>query len=102
MKAVQQCTAFTVFAMYQVYVIQNPAGRFYIGLSEDVQERLHDHNEGISRWTKFRGPWQLVWKSDSITLTEARKLENLLKAQKGGEGFYQMTGLQRRQRPAGS
>jgi hypothetical protein len=25
---------------YRVYVIQNPAGRFYIGLSEDVVARL--------------------------------------------------------------
>jgi len=88
--------------MYQVYVIQNSAGRFYIGLSEDVTKRLQDHNQGISKWTKFRGPWQLVWTSDSLSLTEARKLENLLKAQKGGHGFYEITGLSRRQPPSGS
>jgi putative endonuclease len=101
MKAVQQCTAFTVYEMYEHYVIQNTAARYYIGLSADIEKRLQDHNEGISKWTKFRGPWQLVWTSDSLSLTEARKLENLLKAQKGGTGFYQMTGLSR-QRKSGS
>ena len=28
-----------------------------------------------------------------MSLSEARKLENLLKRQKGGEGFYKITGL---------
>jgi predicted GIY-YIG superfamily endonuclease len=88
--------------MYQVYVIQNHEGRFYTGLSEAVAKRLEDHNTGISKWTRFRGPWKLVWTSGDLTLTEARKLENVLKAQKGGDGFYQMTGLSREQHSLGS
>ncbi len=83
-------------AVYQVYVVQNAEGRLYIGLSEDVSRRLVDHNSGISKWTKHRGPWSLVWTSEAMSLREARKLENLLKRQKGGDGFYQMTGLRRR------
>jgi putative endonuclease len=82
---------------YQVYVLQNQAGRFYIGLSEDVAARLQQHNEGNSSWTRSRGPWQLVWTSAPMSLTEARKLENHLKRQKGGIGFHQATGLQRLQ-----
>jgi predicted GIY-YIG superfamily endonuclease len=31
----------TADKLYQVYVIQNPAGKFYIGLSEDVTKRRH-------------------------------------------------------------
>jgi predicted GIY-YIG superfamily endonuclease len=85
----------TAGKLYKVYVIQNPAGKFYIGLSEDVTKRVRDHNSGISKWTKSRGPWTLVWTSEPLTLTAARKLENLLKRQKGGAGFYQMTGLTR-------
>jgi hypothetical protein len=37
---------------YQVYVLQNSAGRFYIGLSEDVGIRVQQHNDGISKWTR--------------------------------------------------
>ena len=82
--------------MYSVYVIQNPEGRFYIGLSEDVEKRLHDHNLGISKWTRNRGPWKLVWQEGPMTLSEARKLEAHLKRQKGGVGFYDYTGLPKR------
>jgi putative endonuclease len=35
--------------VHQVYVIRNNAGKFYIGLSEDVSKRLEQHNQGISK-----------------------------------------------------
>ena len=81
--------------LYQVYVIQNPTGTFYIGLSEDVQIRLQQHNSGVSQWTRHRGPWKLVWTSQRLPISEARKLENFLKRQKRGDGFYRTTGLLR-------
>ncbi len=63
----------------RVYVLCDAAGRRYIGLSEDVQHRLDPHNAGLSRWTRSRGPWTLEWTSAPLSLTEARKLEYLLK-----------------------
>ena len=80
---------------YQVYVLQNSEGRYYIGVSEDVTVRLAQHNDGTSKWTRHRGPWTLVWTSEKLTLSDARKLENRLKAQKGGVGFKAITGLER-------
>ena len=80
---------------YQVYVIENVEGRKYIGLSENVQIRLNQHNAGVSKWTKLRGPWRLIWASQPMDLSNARKLENELKRQKGGAGFYRLTGLPR-------
>ena len=85
--------------MYQVYVIQNPDDRFYIGVSEDPEIRLHQHNDDVSKWTRSRGPWVLAWTSEKMSITQARKLENWLKRQKGGNGFSQKTGLTR---PKGS
>jgi putative endonuclease len=78
--------------IYQVYVLQNEAGKFYVGLSENVSKRLEHHNQGVSKWTRNRGPWSLVWTSDPLTLSEARRLENRLKRQKGGRGFAQLIG----------
>jgi len=80
-------------AEYRVYVIENSECRRYIGLSEDVEHRLEDHNSGISKWTRYRGPWTLIWTSEAMSLSDARKLENKLKRQKGGSGFYAITGL---------
>jgi putative endonuclease len=79
--------------LYKVYVLQNEKGQFYIGLSEDVFIRLQQHNSGVSKWTRNRGPWALCWTSQQMSLSEARKLEILLKKQKGGAGFYKLTGL---------
>ena len=73
--------------MYRVYVLQNEAGRFYIGLSDDVDRRLEQHHQGVSKWTKTRGPWRLVWQSEDLSLSDARKLENHLKRQKGRSRF---------------
>ena len=47
-------------SLYQVYVLRNAAGRFYIGLGEDVSARLLKHNQGLSTWTRTRGPWTLA------------------------------------------
>ncbi len=85
-------------AAYFVYVIQNPSGRFYIGLTDDIQRRVEQHNRGVSTWTRNQGPWRLVWENQCTNLSAARKLELELKRQKGGDGFYRLTGLQRVQR----
>ena len=81
--------------VYRVYVIQSREGRFYIGLSDDVVRKVKQHNRGQSRWTKGRGPWKIVWQSEELSLTDARKLENRLKRQGRGKGFYAITGLYR-------
>ena len=84
---------------YRVYVVQNADGKRYIGLSADVFKRLDEHNAGVSTWTKHRGPWCLEWTSEAMSLSDARKLENKLKRQGRGRGFYAMTGLRH---PSGS
>jgi len=73
--------------VYQVYILINPAGLHYIGLTSDVEVRLRQHNEGFSKWTSSRGPWSLWWTSEAMSRSDARKLENKLKRQKGGIGM---------------
>ena len=82
-------------ATYRVYILQNCEGGFYVGLFDDVAHRVEQHNTGHSRWTKGRGPWAVVWQSEELSLTDARKLENRLKRQGRGKGFYTITGLHR-------
>ncbi len=81
--------------MYRVYVIRNETGRHYVGISDDVNRRLADHNAGTSKWTKGKGPWSIVWTSQELSLSDARQLENKLKRQGRGSGFYAITGLER-------
>ncbi len=79
---------------YQVYIIRNETGKLYIGLSENISKRLVQHNQGVSKWTRHRGPWSLIWNSEFLSLSDARKLENRLKRQKGGVGLRLLTGRQ--------
>jgi len=72
---------------YCVYILSNKEGRHYIGLTSDVSRRLTQHNAGISRWTRDKGPWALDWVSNTMSLSEATRLERLLKRQKGGGGL---------------
>ena len=78
---------------YRVYVIQNRERKFYIGVSYDIARTLQQHNTGQSRWTKGRGPWRMIWQSEDLSLSEARKLENPMKRQKGGHGLVHLTGV---------
>ena len=80
--------------MYWCYVIYSETRcQYYIGVTDDVTRRVQDHNNGISKWTKGKGPWQLECSREFMSLGDARKFENILKRQKGGEGFYQLTGI---------
>jgi predicted GIY-YIG superfamily endonuclease len=71
----------------RVYIIINGTGLRYIGLSEDVDLRLHQHNTGVSTWTRGKGSWSFPWVSGALELSTARKLENELKRHKGGQGL---------------
>ncbi len=75
--------------VYRVYALQSGAGKFYIGFSENVTLRVQQHNAGLTRSTRGRGPWKLVWQSDTLKLSDTRRLELDLKRQKSGNGFYQ-------------
>ncbi len=48
--------------MFYVYLIKSlscPEQR-YVGVTDDLQKRLHDHNAGYSVHTSKYKPWQLI------------------------------------------
>jgi len=65
-----------------VYILRNPAGRYYIGQTSDLSIRLQRHNEGKVFWTKNRGPWEIVYSQSFQTRSEAIAGEKRLKALK--------------------
>jgi putative endonuclease len=80
---------------YFLYVLwSSDSNRFYIGITESIEQRLHQHNSGqFPGWTKRYQGWTLVHSERYNSYTEARRRELDLKRQKGGEGFYAKTGL---------
>src|SRR2546426_656575 len=63
-----------------VYVLRNPQGRLYIGQTRNLERRLAQHESGEARWTKTRGPWQLVLKEVYPSRAEAMRRERALKS----------------------
>ena len=64
---------------FTVYILQNPTGKFYIGQTSNLEDRLKRHNEGRSPFTKGKGPWKLVHQETFPTRAEAIKREKQLK-----------------------
>jgi putative endonuclease len=52
---------------------------FYIGISENPEKRLLEHNSGKLKGTARKKPWKLVYFKDRSDYAEARKHEKWLK-----------------------
>jgi predicted GIY-YIG superfamily endonuclease len=55
-------------------------GSFYVGITDDVDERLGEHNRGKGpEYTAKRRPVKLVWHQKYASQQEARKREEEIK-----------------------
>ncbi|PVD51730.1 endonuclease [Terrimonas sp.] len=76
--------------MFFVYVIRSEIDeRFYVGLTEDVERRLKEHNSKKTKSTKGYIPWKLCFFETFKTRIEARKREIYLKSGVGKEYIKQ-------------
>ena len=72
--------------MYFIYVLRSlRTGRHYTGFAEDPMQRLGQHNKGITKSTKNRGPWELVYQETFETRAAAMRRERFLKSGQGRE-----------------
>ena len=72
--------------MFFVYILRNQASRrHYTGYTTDLTQRLGQHNHGITKSTKSRGTWELIYKESFETKSEAIRREKFLKSGRGRE-----------------
>jgi putative endonuclease len=72
--------------MFTTYVIRSRStGRLYTGSTSDMEQRLEQHNAGLTRSTRNRGPWDLVYKEEAQTRAEAVARERFFKTGAGRE-----------------
>ena len=72
--------------MFYVYILRSlSTGRFYVGFTSDLTQRLGQHNEGLTKSTRNRGPWELVYQEEFASKTEAARRERFLKTGRGRE-----------------
>ena len=71
---------------YFVYAIKSGIdGRIYVGITQNIERRLKEHNNGNTKSTKAYRPWELLFKSKFDNRLRARKEEKKLKSGYGKE-----------------
>ncbi|MDX1768926.1 MAG: GIY-YIG nuclease family protein, partial [Arenibacter troitsensis] len=54
--------------MYKVYVIYSSSfERYYVGITDNIEVRLKQHNSGKTKSTKAYVPWEVVLTEDYET-----------------------------------
>ncbi len=65
---------------YYVYILYSrECNTYYKGFTNDVERRLFEHNNGLSRFTKGKGPWELVFIKEFSKKKEALVFERKVK-----------------------
>jgi putative endonuclease len=73
---------------YWVYIIESLKDHsFYIGYSENLENRLKQHNNGESTYSSLKIPWKLVYYEEFDNKKAALIREKFLKRQKN-TSFY--------------
>jgi putative endonuclease len=73
--------------MFHTYIIfSEKVNRYYVGSTQDLDDRLRRHNAGHSKSTKGKGPWTLITSFSFKTRSEAMALETKIK-KRGAKRF---------------
>ena len=71
--------------MYYVYIIKSEKdpNQFYTGFSENIEQRIKDHNLGKSIHTNKFKPWKLIYYCAFKEKNKALDFEEYLKSSSG-------------------
>ena len=70
--------------MYKLYVLRSKsAKRSYVGITDNLDRRLIEHNSGKHFYTKRHLPWELIYNEIFNSREEAREREKSLKTASG-------------------
>ena len=71
---------------YFVYIIESfKDGSYYVGSTQDLSERIERHNQGRSKYTKDKRPWNLIYHEEHPDRSSAIHREKEIKARKSKE-----------------
>jgi len=69
---------------FYVYIlINNLKNKTYVGYTNNLINRLKEHNSGESFYTKRFGPWKIIFTEQFETKNEAIKKEKYFKSASG-------------------
>jgi len=74
---------------YYVYIIfSEKLNKYYTGFTENIETRVDQHNNGISKFTSRGIPWILVFYFEVDSVQKARTLEREIKG-RGAKRFLE-------------
>ena len=77
--------------MYYIYILENPEGKHYIGYtSKNPEVRAREHNRAKVKWTRSKGPWNLIYSEEFSARKDAFIREKQLKSFKGGRALKEL------------
>ena len=66
--------------MNYLYILKSAKNsRYYVGSTNDLDRRLAEHDRGKTKYTKYAGPFDLVYQEKFDTLKQARQREYQIK-----------------------
>ena len=75
--------AFFCFMPFHVYILHSQTlDQYYIGHTEDLDDRIFRHNNSGSKATKKANDWKVVYKKEYSSRSEAMQTELAIKKKK--------------------
>lgn len=69
--------------MLYTYILRNKNNRLYTGFTYDLRKRFNEHNNKKSTYTKYRGPYELIYYEACLDENDARQREKYFKSGRG-------------------
>jgi len=70
--------------MFITYVLKsNSAKKSYVGVTDNIERRLREHNSGKNFYTKRYAPWEVIHAESFDSFEKARSREKFLKTTSG-------------------
>lgn len=67
-----------------VYIIQSEKDEsYYVGITENIEKRLEEHNSGSSKYSSVKRPYKMIWYCGFQNNEKAYEFERYLKAGSG-------------------
>ena len=66
------------WSLYSTYIIKSISHNiFYIGHTNNLEDRIKRHNTNRNKYTAGKGPWELIYQYEFDTRKEAGQKRNL-------------------------
>lgn len=69
---------------YTVYILRSlSAKKSYVGVTDNIERRIKEHNSGKHFYTKRYAPWEVIHTEEYSNFQEAQRQEKYLKTTSG-------------------